>query len=190
MTEWLAWAWVIGVDLAVIVAAVFASYDRTLLTVVRWQHVAAATIVAVMGWEGAANVVASIIGSTAFTAADIGFLAAQAIFAGAAAVALVFVLRRRRWAVVLGIGLAAVRFLLAMLALVELISFAADMEPGSFAGTAAFVVLAALPLLLAVWLFVDPFFRGQLAWRPSEPASAPEAIGDDTEPPAEPALER
>ena len=48
MSEWLAWAWVIGVDLAVIIAAVFASYDRTPLAALRPQHVAAASIVGVM----------------------------------------------------------------------------------------------------------------------------------------------
>lgn len=196
MTEWLAWAWVIAVDLAVIVAAVFASYDRATLRDVRWQHVSAATILAVMGWEGAANVVSSVIGSTAFTAPEIGFLAAQAIFAGAAAVTLFFILRRRRWAVVLGIGLGAVRFLLAVLAVVELLPFATDMEPGSFAGAASFVVLGALPALAAVWLFLDPFIRGQLAWRPHEElagaVSAPgwEPSDAEAEPSSDPALER
>jgi hypothetical protein len=187
MTEWLAWAWVIGVDLAVIVAAVFASYDRTPLASLRTQHVVAATIVAVMGWEAAANVVASIIGSGAFTAVDIGFLAAQAIFAGASAVMFVFVLRRRRWAIVLGIGLAAVRFLLAMLAVVDTAQYVDSMEPAAFWGTVAFVVLGALPMLAAVWLFLDPFFRGQLAWRPAEPVVTEPA---DPSEPAEAALER
>ena len=185
MSEWLAWAWVIGVDLAVIIAAVFASYDRTPLGSLRPQHVAAATIVGVMAWEGAANVVASLIGSAGpFTGLDIAFLAAQTIFAGAAAVMIVFVLRRRRWAVVLGIGLALSRFVLAVLAVVEMAQFSADIDPASFAGTAAFVILGALPLLVAVWLFVDPFFRDQLTWRPAaEPEpGAPAAVDAPAEP--------
>jgi hypothetical protein len=187
MTDWLAWAWVIAVDLAVVVAAVFATYDRTPLAAVRPQHVTAAAIVAVLAWEGVANVVAAIIGSNAFSAVDVAFLAAQAIFAAAAGVMVAFVLRRRRWAVVLGIGLAAARFVLAALAIVDFAAVADSMEPGGFAGTAAFVLLGALPLLVAVWLFVDPFLRGQLAWR-----APPRATSVDTVDPlaAEDHLER
>jgi hypothetical protein len=187
MTEWLAWAWVIGVDLAVIVAAVFATYDRTPLASLRTQHVVAATIVAVMGWEAFANVAGALISPGAFAAVDIGFLAAQAIFAGAAGVMFFFVLRRRRWAVVLGIGLASVRFLLAVLAVVDTAQYAESLGP-NFVGTVTFVLLGALPMVAAVWLFLDPFFRGQLEWRPSEPAADEGA--DAAEPPAEAALER
>jgi hypothetical protein len=185
--EWLAWAWVIGVDLAVIVAAVFATYDRTRLASLAVQHVVAATIVAVLGWEGAANVVASIIASTAFTAPDIGFLAAQAIYAAAAAVMIVFVLRRRRWAVVLGIGLASVRFVLAMLGLADIIPFAESIDPAAFAGTVTFLMLGALPALVAVWLFFDPFLRGQLSWGPSaDPEPSSDAAAVDPAPEATP----
>jgi hypothetical protein len=179
---------VIGVDLAVIVAAVFATYDRTPLASLRTQHVVAATIVAVTGWEAAANVVSALISPGSFNAVDIGFLAAQAIFAAASGVMFVFVLRRRRWAVVLGVGLASVRFLLAVLAVVDTVQYAESMGPQTFAGTVAFVLLGALPMLGAVWLFLDPFFRGQLEWRPSEPASHEGA--DAAEPPAEAALDR
>lgn len=188
MSEWLAWAWVIGVDLAVVVGAVFASYDRTPLTALRPQHVAAATIVGVMAWEGATNVIAALVSAVGpFTALDIAFLAAQTIFAAAAAVMIVFVLRRRRWAVVLGIGLALSRFLLAILAVIEMLLASAGVEGGGIAGTAVFVSLGALPLLAAVWLFLDPFFRGQLAWSPAEPIATEAA--DSTES-AEAALER
>jgi len=187
MTEWLAWAWVIGVDLAVIVSAVFATYDRTPLASLRTQHVVAATIVAVMGWEAVANVVGALISPGSFNAVDVGFLAAQAIFAAAAGVMFVFVLRRRRWAVVLGIGLASVRFLLAALTVVDTAQYAESMGPGNFAGTVAFVLLGALPMLAAVWLFLDPFFRGQLEWRPSGPIAD---AADSAEPPAEAAVER
>jgi hypothetical protein len=186
VTEWLAWAWVIGVDLAVIVAAVFATYDRTPLASLRTQHVVAATIVAVMGWEAFANVAGAVISPGAFAAVDVGFLAAQAIFAGATGVMFLFVLRRRRWAVVLGIGLASVRFLLAVLAVVDTAQYAESLGP-TFVGTVAFVLLGALPMLVAVWLFLDPFLRGQLEWRPADP------VGDESpesgEPPSEVALE-
>lgn len=176
MTDWLAWAWVIGVDLVVVAAVVFSTYDRTPLASLRFQHVAAATIVAMVGWEAFSNVVSALISSTGLGAVDIGFLSAQAIFAAASAVALVFVLRRRRWAVVLGIGLALVRAVLAFLAIVDTAQFADSFEPGAFAGTIAFVILNAVPMLVAVWLFLDPFLRGQLRWRaaPEASASAPE----------------
>jgi hypothetical protein len=187
MTDWLAWAWVIGVDLAVIVAAIFATYDRTPLSALRWQHIVAATIVAMMGWESAANVVSSLIGGSAFTAVDIGFLSAQAIFAGAAAVMFVFVLGRRRWAVVLGIGLAASRFLFAVLAVIDTAQYVDSMDPAGFWGTVTFVLLGALPMLAAIWLFLDPFFRGQLAWRPAGPVVTEAA---DSLEPADAATER
>ena len=187
MTDWLAWAWVIGVDVVVIVAAIFATYDRSPLSALRWQHIVAATIVAMMGWEAAANVVASLVGANAFTAVDIGFLAAQAIFAGAAAVMFLFVLRRRRWAVVLGIGLAAVRLLFAVLALIDTAQYFESMEPAGVWSTMTFVVLGAVPMLAAVWLFLDPFFRGQLAWRPAEPVGTAAADAPET---ADPALDR
>ena len=48
MSGWLAWAWVIAVDLAIVVAAAFATYDRHALASLRPQHVAAATIVALV----------------------------------------------------------------------------------------------------------------------------------------------
>lgn len=176
MSGWLAWAWVIAVDLAIVVAAAFATYDRHALASLRPQHVAAATIVALVAWESAANVVASVVGATEpFSGLDVAFLAAQALFAGAAAVMVAFLLRRRRWAVVLGIGLALARFLLAILGLIDFMQAAGGLE-GS-ASTVAFVLLGALPLLLAIWLFLDPFLRGQLAWRPVA-ASEPSASGE------------
>lgn len=181
MTEWLAWAWVIGVDLAVIVAAVFATYDRTPLGSLRPQHVAAAAIVALAGWESLSNVVSALIAGAPLGAVDIGFLAAQAIFAVASGAALVFVLRLRRWAIVLGIGLAIARAVLAVLALVDTAQYADSFEPGVFASTVAFVLLNAVPMLVAVWLFLDPFLRGQLHWRATPETSAP-----TTEPEATP----
>ncbi|HEX2765301.1 MAG TPA: hypothetical protein VHR55_01475 [Candidatus Limnocylindria bacterium] len=181
MTEWLAWAWVIGVDLAVIVAAVFATYDRTPLASLRPQHVAAAVIVALAGWEALSNVISALIASAPLGAVDIAFLAAQAIFAVAGGVALVFVLRLSRWAVILGIGLAFVRAVLAVLGLVDTAQYADSFEPGMFASTAAFMLLGAVPWLVAVWLFLDPFLRGELRWR-----AAPEASAPTTEPGATP----
>jgi hypothetical protein len=190
MSEWLVWAWVIGVDLAVVVAAVFATYDRTRLASLRPQHVGAAAIVGVLAWEAAANVVASVVaGAGQFTGLDIAFLAAQAIFAGASAVMIVFVLRRRRWAVVLGVGLALSRFVLAILGVIEITAAAGGLDAEGLGGTVVFVILGALPLLAAVWLFLDPFLRGEIAWRGDgapEVDSSSVASSPDTTPEAAP----
>lgn len=171
MTAWLAWAWVIGVDLAVVAGAVAASYDRAPFPSLRPQHVVAATILGLTGWEAGANIVSTLLALDGLATVDVAFLAAQAIFAIGAIVAFVFVIRRRRWAVVLGIGLAVVRFVLAVLDVVDLAAFS-EGDP-TFVSTVVWVVLVAAPLLVAAWLFVDPFLRGQLTWRSAEdPAAA------------------
>jgi hypothetical protein len=177
MSDWLVWAWVIGVDVAVIGAAVFATYDRSALRDLRPQHVAAATILVVLGWQGFANVVSWIVGGNPIDALFVAFAAVQLIFVGAAAVMVLYVLRRRRWAVALGIGLGTARVLFGLLSILNGALLGAGIEGPQLLAGVALDLLGAVPPFVAVWLFLDPFLRGQLTWRAT--ASADEAPTPD-----------
>lgn len=164
VNEWVAWAWVIAVDLAVVTAVIASLVDGTRTAALRPQHVAGAAILGVGGWETAAGVAGSLAGRLPGSGADLALLFGQTTFAVAAAAVVVGIVGRRRWAVVLGIGLAIARAILAGVAAFDVSSIGGDLGPETLRSTLLFIGLSAVPFVVAAWLFVDPFRRGELRW--------------------------
>jgi hypothetical protein len=181
---WQAWVWVGAIDLVVVIAAWIASTRRAPLERLLPHHVAAAVIVALIGWETLINQLGTVGSLAALSGFQLAFFASQLITAAAAATATVYLLRRRAWAVVLGVGVCLVRIVASIIGLVGLFGLGPDFsEDPSMGTTVAYVILNTVPAIVGIWLLVDPFLRGHLRWPAIEAAPAgdkpPEAVSTD-----------
>jgi hypothetical protein len=173
---WQAWVWVVAIDLVVVIAAWIASTRRDPLERLLPHHVAAAVIVALIGWETLVNQLGTLGSLTALSGYQLAFFASQLITGVAAATATVYLLRRRAWAVVLGVGVCVVRIVASIIGLVGLFGLGPDfVEDPSMATTVAYVILLTVPAMVGIWLLVDPFLRGRLRWPGIEAAAVDEA---------------
>ena len=175
---WQAWVWVAAIDVAVVIAAWLASTARAPLDRLLPHHVAGAVVVALIGWEIAVNQVGTVSLLSQLAGFQVAFVASQVIAAASAAVATIFILRRRSWAIVLGVGVCVVRIVAAVIGLVGLFALGpAFVDDPSMLSTVAYVILAAVPAVAGIWLLLDPFLRGSVRWPAADrdgPAAAPE----------------
>ena len=177
---WQAWVWVVAIDLVVVIAAWIASTRREPLDRLLPHHVAAAVIVALIGWETLVNQVGTLGSLTALSGYQLAFFASQLITAAAAATATVYLLRRRAWAVVLGVGVCLVRIVASVIGLIGLFGLGADFaEDSSMVTTVAYVILLTVPAIVGVWLLVDPFLRGRVRW-PRVDGTTADAVTDES----------
>ena len=132
---WQAWVWVGAIDLVVVIAAWIASTRRAPLERLLPHHVAAAVIVALIGWETLINQLGTVGSLAALSGFQLAFFASQLITAAAAATATVYLLRRRAWAVVLGVGVCLVRIVASIIGLVGLFGLGPDFSEDPSMGT-------------------------------------------------------
>jgi hypothetical protein len=148
-------------------------------------HVAAAAILGLLGWEAVVYLPGAIAGYAALTAGlgdlrglevDQAYVVALAAFAAGIAAAVVGVLRRWVWGVVLGIGLAVSQLAMTIAAVAQTIVILGDAAVGEtmyieFVGTT--IALRAVPPIAAIVLLVWPLVRG---------ASAPTSVANTAGP--------
>jgi hypothetical protein len=166
--------WVFSASTVVaVVAGLLATRIRgEWLAVVPLAHAAGAAMVALFGWEvlvylpgGVRAYFATVAGipDAPAVADQQAFLVASIIFVVAAVLAVGGIVRRRPWAVVLGVGLAASRLAMSVASSFSLLSFADSFPPDEFAwqlGT--LLALNAVPALVAIALLLWPFRRGSM----------------------------
>ena len=177
----------VTVALAVI-AAVWAAKNRpTRRPVLPYRHVAGAAIVALLGWEVIVNLPGAMLGYLALTAGlgdvdgveiDQAFVVAQVVFAIGAVFAVVGVLQRRVWGVVLAVGLAVARLAMAIAVVAQMIAMFGDAQIiGEFDYlliVATTIALQTVPPIAAIVLLAWPSARREAA--PADPVETPEVV--------------
>lgn len=153
-------------------------------------HVAGAAIVGLLGWEALVYLPGAVARYAAVTAGlgdvrglevDQAFVASLAAFALGAAIAVVGILRRRVWGIVLGIGLAVSQLALTVAGVGQTIAImgeaTGDMSYIDMVGTT--IALRAVPPIAAIVLLAWPLVRGSTASEPVSTAAAPGAAHAD-----------
>lgn len=170
------WAGLIVVSIA---AAGWFAANRGPRARLPMAHVAGATLIALFGWEHLVDLPGSIgsygnltagIADTRGLEAYQAFIAGSAVFVLAAALAVIGILRRRPWGIVLGIGLAASRVAWAVLVLLDPAANWGDM-PEPMLLITNLIALRAGPAAAAIALLAWPLWRDRPA--STDPVSAP-----------------
>lgn len=171
--ELIYWVFSAATTMAVVAALIATRLRGEWLATVPLAHAGAAALVALFGWETLIHLPGAIAAYTA-TVAGItdapgvadqqSFILASIAFVVAAVLAVVGILRRRPWAAVLGVGLAATRVAMSLASAVSLMSFADSFQPGDLGlllGTT--LGLNGVPALAAIALLLWPLRRGPTA---------------------------
>jgi hypothetical protein len=148
---------------------VVARVRRRRFVVLPPQHVAAAALVGVIGWEGAVNLpglisqtnllYTGLAGAPGETAAKL-FAVAYAAFVTGCFVAIAGVIRRHPWGAALGTGCAVTRIAIAAYGVVQVLGFSRPQD--QVVSFIVPVVAQAVPPLVAIALFAWPFRGGGL----------------------------
>jgi hypothetical protein len=145
-------------------------------------HVAGAAIVALMGWEAVVYVPGAVAGYAALTAGlgdlrgmevDQAYVVALAAFAVGSVAAVVGILRRRTWGIVLGIGLAVSQLATTLAAVAQTIAILGETvgETTYIEFVGSTLALRAVPPIVAIVLLAWPLVRGANA--PASEATTP-----------------
>jgi len=188
------------VAIAVFAAGWTATNRRARRPVLPYRHVAGVAIVALLGWEAIVYLPGAIVGYFALTAGlgdvsgvevDEAFVAALAIFAVAAVFAVVGVLQRRTWGVVLAIGLAAARLATTLAAVAQMLVLFGDAQVvgdmSYVAFTATTIALQAVPPIAAIVLLAWPLLEGRARPESAFPITGERAEWPGDASPADPA---
>ena len=182
------WAFSIGTVVAVVGGLLAGRVRGEWLASLPLAHAAGAALIALFGWEVLIYLPGTLqayfatvagIPNPAGVADQQAFLAASAVFAVAAVLAVVGILRRRPWAIVLGIGLAATRAAMSLAAAVSFLTYAENFEPDQFGQLlATSLAQNAVPALVATGLLLWPLLRGSTTEAP--PVRTVDWSGDPT----------
>jgi hypothetical protein len=185
--QWPMYAWAAAVAVAAVAALWVATRRREIRPALPLEHVAAAALIGYFGWEMLVNFPGSVMGYWSLTAglgdargveAQQAFVIAQGVYVAGASSAVVGILRRRTWGIVLGIGLAAALTVWTALNTVWLfVSFGESMSPDSYLGIVTSTIgLGVVPALVAIGLLAWPLARHTTA-RPTTPSSGRDWTG-------------
>jgi hypothetical protein len=174
--ELILWAFSAATTLAVVAGLLATRIRGEWLASVPLAHASAAALVALFGWE----VLIDLPGTIAVYSATVAgiadapgvadqqvFILTSVAFVVATVFAVVGILRRRSWAAVLGVGLAASKVATSLASVVSLMTFAESFQPGDFGlllGTT--LALNAVPALAAIALLLWPLRRGSTVQAP------------------------
>ena len=164
------WTFSAGTVLTVVAGLWATRVRRQWLTALPMAHVAAVVLVALFGWESLVYLPSTIqvyttgvagIPDPANVEAYQAFMVASAAFVVGAGLAIYGILRLKPWGLVLGIGVAATRFVMTLASAVNLFSLGLDpFGPGGLAWNVVdLIALRALPAVAAVVLLVWPLLR-------------------------------
>ena len=170
--DWYAWVFGGLMVLAIGAAVGVGARRSTPFASLPFQHVAAAAIVGVLGWEASIILPQQLVSFSSVTAGisdPAGIrnyqlvMAAQVAFVAASVAAMIGILRRYPWGTALGIGVSGTRVGIATLGIANTLSVTGEFgEQGS--ELAWYVVTAALqgvPAVAAMVLLAWPFWRGE-----------------------------
>ncbi len=171
LQDWLLWAWV-AVVAAGLVAALIAGWARPgRLPTLSLPHVAAATLIAVLGWQALLFLPSTVlqflsvseIGGPTGQSANQAWVAAACVHIAAAVVAVVAILQRRFWAIVLGLGVAVANLGINAISTASMLGFVEEFPSSdpTFLVYAAMSALGAVPALVAIVLLLSPMARGR-----------------------------
>jgi hypothetical protein len=181
--DWYAWASGGLMAIAIVAAIVVAARRPAALTSLPLQHIAAAAIIGVFGWEASINLpqqVLSFFSATAGIPEVSGIrnfqilVAAQIAFVAATLAAVVGILRRQPWGIALGIGVSAARVAMAAMGIVSTLSIIGDSADPQLAWFVVTAGLQGLPALAAIVLLAWPLVRGETGHAAA--ASTPDGI--------------
>jgi hypothetical protein len=178
------WVLPAGVAIAVGAAAWTAMTRPSPRATLPLEHVAGAAIIGLLGWEAVVALPGFVAGYASLTVdigefegvrAHLAQVAGLAAFAIGAAVAVVGILRRRPWAIVLGIGLSAVRAATTIASLITLWILTGEAIQvgggGYFEYAAPMLALQIVPPLVAIGLLVWPLVRGSAGTEAAPPTA-------------------
>lgn len=186
---WTAWTFAITVGLSVLAAGWTARVRPEPRPNLPLMHVAGAALIGVIGWEALHMLPGTITGLFLATAgipeprgADEAqaFAAASVLLVVASALAIVGILRRRPWGIVLGIGVAVARVAVGSTALVQWLALSAEVVgDANYLPTALSIVgMSLVPPVVAIVLLAWPLLPrsdaasvppGADAWTPTPP---------------------
>ena len=169
--QWPMYLWAGAVALAVVAGAAMATQRRDPRPDLPLEHVAGATLVGLFGWQMLIYLPGSVLGywtliaglpDLSGTRGQQAYVVAQAVFVVAAAFAVLGILRRRHWAAVLGIGLAAAIVVWRVIMLVTTVqTFGGAIGGDTYLAMAATSIgFEAVPALAAVVLLLRPLVVG------------------------------
>jgi hypothetical protein len=163
--DWILWAWVAVVTVAVLAAVLARRLHPGLLPAAPLQHVAGATLVAVIGWQALLNLPGTVLqyfttfawvgvptGESAYEA----FVVASIVFVAASAVAVVAILRRRPWGAVLGIGLCVAHIGTSLVGITTLLSLMSEAGDPNLPWYTISFALEAVPAIVGIVLLAGP----------------------------------
>lgn len=164
------YVWAAAVGLALAAGGWTAMNRRTTRPTLPLEHVAAAAILGVFGWEMLVHLPGTVIGTWTLTAGlgDVrgvegyqAFLVAQVAFVIGVAFAIVGILRRRPWGAILGIGLAVARVVWSGAVLYEtLVMFGDSIGNELYLDfVTSLIGLQAIPALVVITLLAWPLVR-------------------------------
>lgn len=168
--EWAMFVWAAAVALAVVAGVWVGTNHRVTRPELPLEHVAAATLIGYFGWEMLVNLPGSALGFWTLTAGlgevrgvegQQAFVVAQAVFVVAAAAAILGIMRRRSWGIVLGIGLAAAIVVWTVVNTIWIFQLFAESGGPDFYGSivTTAVGLGIVPAVVAIGLLARPLRR-------------------------------
>jgi hypothetical protein len=167
--QWAMYAWAAAVAIAVLAGIWFATNRGATRRSLPLEHVAAATLLALFGWEMLVALPASTMGLWALTAGlgeargvegQQAFVLGQAVFAVATAVAVIGILRRRTWGIALGVGLAAALVVWTVVNTLWLfVTLGTSMSSDMYLGITTSALGRGVPALVAIGLLAWPLVR-------------------------------
>jgi hypothetical protein len=188
---WTAWTFAITVGLSVLAAGWTARVRPEPRPTLPLMHVAGAALVGVIGWEALHMLPGTITGLFLATAGipeprgaeeAQAFAAASVLFVVASALAIVGILRRRPWGIVLGIGVAVARVAVGISVLFQWLALSGNVVgDDNYLPTALSIIgMSLVPPVVAIALLAWPLLSR------SEAASVPPGAGAWTPTPPEP----
>ena len=175
--EGIFWTFSAGTALTVVAGLLATRVRRDWLSSLPMAHVAASVLVALFGWEGLVHLPGTIqfyttgvagIPDPAGVEAYQVFVVASAAFVIAAVLAVYGIPRHRSWGIVLGIGVAGTRALVAVASSVNLFAINGDpFGPDALAWNVLILIAErVVPALAAIVLLVWPLLHGSKAEAP------------------------
>ena len=167
---WLLWAWVALVAAGLAAAMIARVVQPGTRPTLPLRHVAAATLVAVLGWQALLMLPSTVlqfaslspeIGGPTDQSANQAWMAAAIVHIVAALIAVVAILRRRPWGTVLGIGVAVANVGINAIGTISMLGFVDEFSQTdiTFRVYAATNALSAVPALAAIVLLLAPLLR-------------------------------
>ena len=191
LEDWLLWAWVVVVAGGIVAAIATRLLRPTSLPHLPLRHVAAAALIGSIGWMALMSLPSTLLQFTSSvgqiaTASDsppyLPYTVAAIAMIAASAIAVLGILRRKPWGIVLGAGMAVAHVGTSVLGTIAWLSFMDQVsgDEGNLIVYAGTYVLGAVPALVAIALLLWPA-RGRALRSAGDREAADGIIDADSE---------